>query len=559
MKIQMAVTQRIASQQRSRSRVAAAVLVAASLGALAPDTLHAAANSPSTRVDLRAGAIEGARSSFQDASLRVFRGIPYAAPPVGELRWKPPQPVTAWAGVRRTTEFGARCMQLPLFSMQFRSRDMSEDCLFLNVWTPAQTAGEKLPVLVYFHGGGFAAGDGSEPRYDGAALASRGMVTVTVNYRLGLFGFLALPEMVRESAHGAAGNYGMLDQHAALRWVREHIAQFGGDPDKVTIGGESAGSIAVSAHMASPLSRGLFSRAIGESGAAFGPLTLWTPDDAQTASKLYQRKMEATSLSTLRAMPAEALLAGTGPKEKPEFLFWPSVDGHFLVRSLEATYEAGAQAHVPLLVGSNSHEAPHTMILGPQPPTPQHWRIALKRIFGPYATEVLALYPGNDNDEVSRSATALASDMFISHATRRWVDAHRQTGGAPVYFYYYTHKRPPKRMPEPGQSPELGAVHSSEIKYALGTLGLSNRFAWQPEDHTVSRIFSGYVTHFVKTGTPNDPSLPEWPASRAERDGILRQQIAVDTQTITDSDAPRHSLLRRYHEQNPLLPSHQRR
>ncbi|CAB3722648.1 carboxylesterase/lipase family protein [Trinickia soli] len=558
MKTQSLTAQRIRFQRPTRSRTAAALLIAASLGLLSPTALNAAANRPATRINLPAGAIEGVHLSDAGVTLRAFKGIPYAAPPVGELRWKPPQPVTAWAGVRSAQQFGARCMQLLLFPMEFRTRAMSEDCLFLNVWTPAQAAGAKLPVLVYFYGGGFAAGDSSEPRYDGAALAARGMVTVTVNYRLGVFGFLALPEMARESPHGAAGNYGLLDQHAALRWVRENIARFGGDPDKITIGGESAGSVAVSTHMASPLSRGLFARAIGQSGAAFGPLSVWSREDAQTASEHFQQAMKAPSLSLLRAMPAETLLAGTGPKDNPKFLFWPSVDGHFLTQLPETTFAAGSQARVPLLVGSNSHEAPHTMVLNQQPPTPQNWRAALKRIFGPYSTDVLALYPGNDDDEVRRSATSLASDIFISHATRRWVDAHRETGGAPVYFYYYTHKRPPKRFPEPGQPPEDGAVHSAEIKYALGTLGLSNRFVWRPEDHAVSRIFSGYVAHFVKTGTPNDPSLPEWPASREERGGLLRQQIAVETKTITDAESPRHTFLRRYYDENPHL-AHDRR
>jgi len=553
MKTQFAITQCIRFPHSSRHRVAAAVLVAASWGWLWPDTLHAADNQPSTRIDLPAGTIEGVKISEKDTTLRVFKGIPYAAAPVGELRWKPPQPVSAWAGVRSASSFGARCMQLPMFQMEFRSRSMSEDCLFLNVWTPAQSADEKLPVLVYLYGGGFAAGDSSEPRYDGAALASRGIVTVTVNYRLGVFGFLASPELARESAHGAAGNYGLLDQHAALQWVRENIGKFGGDPSKVTIGGESAGSVAVSTHMTSPLSRGLFARAIGQSGAAMGPLSVWSRDDSYTASEQFQQTMKATSVSALRAMPAETVLAGTGPKEKPAFLFWPSIDGHFLRESPESTYTAGSQARVPLMVGSNSHEAPHTMVLDRQPPTPENWRAALKRIFGPYSTDVLAVYPGNDNDEVKRSATSLASDIFISHATRRWADAHRDTGNAPVYFYYYTHKRPPKRNPEPNPLPEEGAVHSAEIKYALGTLGLSNRFAWRPEDHAVSRIFSGYVAHFVKTGSPNDPSLPEWPASREERGGLLRQQIAVDTKTITDAEAPRHSLLRRYYADNPQL------
>lgn len=558
MKLRMAVIRSTAFPRPQRDRAMAAAAVTASLGCLAPYAAHAAANPP-TRVDLQAGAVEGANIAIRDTTLRVFRGIPYAAPPVGELRWKPPQPAAAWAGVRPAKEFGASCMQKPLFRVELRTRQMSEDCLFLNVWTPAHAAGEKHPVLVYFHGGAFAAGDGSESRYDGAALASQGIVTVTVNYRLGVFGFLALPQMARESTHGAAGNYGLLDQQAALHWVRENIAKFGGDPAKVTIGGESAGAVAVSAHMAAPGSRGLFAGAIGQSGAGFGPLTVWSRAGAYNLSEGFKQKMNAPSLSALRAMPADALLAASGSNEDPEFLFWPSVDGHFLKQSLEATYEAGTQARVPLFVGSNSHEAPYTLILNQRPPTPQHWRAALKGIFGPYAAEVQALYPGDDDDEVRRSATSLASDIFISHATRRWVDAHRQTGGPAVYYYYFTHKRPSQRHPDPEQLPEDGAVHSSEIKYALDTLGMSNRFVWTLKDRVVSALFSSYLVQFVKTGTPNEAPRPEWPAAREERGGLLRQEIGETTQTIVDRDGPRHAFLRRYYADNTLLPNHPRR
>jgi para-nitrobenzyl esterase len=544
---------------RSSGQRAVAALVTVALGCLLPNAVCATASEPATRVDVTGGAIEGVRTSLRNVPLREFRGIPYAQAPVGELRWKPPQPVSAWAGVRDASQFGARCMQLPLFSMEFRSRQMSEDCLFLNVWTPARAPSDKLPVLVYFYGGGFAAGDSSEPRYDGAGLASRGIVTVTVNYRLGAFGFLSLPEMARESPFGAAGNYGLLDQYAALRWVRENIARFGGNPDEVTVGGESAGSVAVSAHMASPLSKGLFARAIGESGAAFGPLTLWSREDAKAVSERFARKVNATSLSALRAMPANELLAATGPKENPEFLFWPSVDGHFLTQPLEATFEAGQQARVPLLTGTNSAEAPHTMILGEHPPTPSEWRVAVNRIFGRYADEALALYPGNDDDEVRRSATSLASDIFISHATRRWVDEHRQTSGSPVYYYYFTHQRPPKRNTEAGQLPEDGAVHSSEIKYALDTLGMSNRFVWRLKDRIVAALFSGYVEQFVKTGSPSRPGGSVWPAASEDQGGLLRQEIGEKTRTFVDREGPRHAFLRRYYADNPLLPVHPRR
>ena len=216
------------------------------------------------------GVVEGVT---EKSGIRAFRGIPFAAPPVGDLRWKPPQPVKNWEGVRQADKFGPRAMQRPIFGdMNFRSDGMSEDCLYLNVWTPAKSGDERLPVLVYFYGGGFMAGDGSEPRYDGASMARKGIVAVTVNYRLGVFGFLAHPELTGESPHHASGNYGLLDQNAALRWVRRNIAAFGGDPDKVTIAGESAGSVSVSAQMASPLSKDLIAGAIGESGSLMGTL-----------------------------------------------------------------------------------------------------------------------------------------------------------------------------------------------------------------------------------------------------------------------------------------------
>src|SRR6476660_8898915 len=227
-------------------------------------------NGEAPRVKIANGTLEGVNES----GIKTFKGVPFAAPPVGNLRWREPQPVQNWSGVRKADKFGPRAMQLPVFGdMNFRSDGMSEDCLYLNVWTPAKTENEKLPVLVYFYGGGFIAGDGSEPRYDGESLARRGIVAVTVNYRLSVFGFFAHPELTKESAHHASGNYGLLDQSAALRWVKQNIAAFGGDPNKVTIAGESAGSVSVSAQMASPLSKDLIAGAIGESGSIVGTLS----------------------------------------------------------------------------------------------------------------------------------------------------------------------------------------------------------------------------------------------------------------------------------------------
>ncbi len=505
----------------------------------------------------------------QHKDVRVFRGIPYAAPPVNEFRFREPQPVARWAGVRPAQQFGPRCMQ-PARSgkSDFRSKQMSEDCLYLNVWTTAQGTDAKLPVLVYFHGGGFTTGDGSLPRYDGANLASRGMVMVTVNYRLGVFGFLAPSEAARESSHGTAGNYGLLDQVSALRWVKENIAKFGGDPSKVTIAGESAGSIAVSAHMASPASRGLFARAIGESGAAFGPNGMWRREQAEQAATKFAARVGAASLQQLRSLPAQTLLAAATPSKNPyeSISFWPSIDGHFLTESPEQVFTTGAQAKVPLLLGSNSQEQLYTGVLGDMAPTPENWQETIKRKFPAHVQEVLAHYPGNNNDEVMHAGTALASDLFISHSTWQWMNRHRETGNAPIFYYRYTQPLPPEiAAPASAQprEPVLGAVHSAQTAYALGNLDHQRRYAWTAADYDVSRIFSSYVEQFVKTGNPSgetsvadssstqEPTtqtggwLPRWPAVRADNRGILMQVIGEKTNSVWDRSGPRHGLIQR--------------
>src|SRR6185295_17339525 len=281
-----------------RHAIVVAVLVAIAVPAYAAD-----------RVKTANGTVEGARTQ---SGIHVYLGIPFAAPPVGDLRWKPPQAVTNWTGTRSAAQFGPRCVQASIFSdMVFRSNGISEDCLYLNVWTPAKSSKERLPVLVYFYGGGFVAGDGSEPRYEGESMARKGIVALTVNYRLGVFGFLAHPELTKESPHNASGNYGLLDQNAALRWVQQNIAAFGGDPKKVTIAGESAGSISVSAQMASPLSKDLIAGAIGESGAIVGTLSAVPLIEGEENGIKFATSVGASSLAALRAMPAEQLLDAT--------------------------------------------------------------------------------------------------------------------------------------------------------------------------------------------------------------------------------------------------------
>ena len=479
------------------------------------------------RVRTTAGVIEGAGA--QSAGVRVFRGIPYAQPPIGKLRWRAPAPAKSWSGVRKADQFGARCMQQPVFGdMSFRSQQMSEDCLYLNVWTPARSRRERLPVLVYIYGGGFVAGDGSEPRYDGESTARRGIVMVTVNYRLGVFGFLAHPDLSHESPYHGSGNYGLLDQVAALRWVHANIAAFGGDPARVTIGGESAGSISVSALMASPLSRELLAGAIGESGSILGALPAVPLAAGEATGSRFAAQVGAKSLAELRALPAEQLLTAAG--KFGTFSFDRTVDGYLFPKSPAAIYAAGEQAHVPLLAGSNSEETPAAGVLGSQPPTLEGYRSALERLYGPNAKAVLQAYPADsDGEAVLDAAQTLASDRFIAFSTWKWMVAATAHGGRPTFYYYYARKRPPLRSElgaateglaggvvrgdtsSPPRRPVRGAVHSAEIEYALGNLDVQPMYAWTAQDHEVSRVMHEYFVHFVQSGDPNGPGLPEWP------------------------------------------------
>jgi para-nitrobenzyl esterase len=497
------------------------------------------------RVKTTAGTVEGAADV---GGIRTFKGVPYAAPPVGPQRWQPPHPVKKWTDVRQATAFAAQCMQKRQFAdMVFRSSGTSEDCLYLNIWTPA--AGERLPVLVYFYGGGFVAGDGSEFRYDGAAMARRGIVALTVNYRLGVFGLLAHPELTKESAHHASGDYGFLDQAAALQWVRDNIAAFGGDPARVTIGGESAGSISVSALMASPLSKNLIAGAIGESGAMIAPTTPPVPlADAERAGSALMTAVGAASLAALRAMPAADLLeAATKPGvPRPG----PTVDGYFLIKPPVDVFEAGEQAHVPLLAGWNSQENGARAVLGTNDPTPDGYTKAVRGLFGDRADEALKMYPGTTNPEVQQSATDLASDRFIAFSTWKWTDAHGRTGGKPVYRYFYSRPRPAMKPEKGSAGPAAGAAHSAEIEYALGNLATNEVYAWTPDDYKVSETFQGYVANFVKTGDPNGTGLPAWPAAN-KGDDVQVLHLDVATRAEPDTHRARYLFLDSFYAKKP--------
>jgi para-nitrobenzyl esterase len=510
---------------------------------------------PSPKPLTSAQTVNGIISGIEEKSgIASFKGIPYAAPPVGNLRWREPQPAANWTGVRKADHFGPRAMQAPIYGdMNFRSDGVSEDCLYLNVWTPAKSAGDKLPVLVYFYGGGFVAGDGSEPRYDGESMATKGIVAITVNYRLGLFGFFAHPELSKESGKNASGNYGLLDQAAALQWVQKNIAAFGGDPSKVTIAGESAGSMSVSAQMASPLSKNLFARAIGESGAMGTSQPLPNLQKAEQTGMAFEKATGAGSLAGLRAMNAKTLLDSA--TKFGAFSFWPIIDGYFFPEDPMKVYMAGEQAKVPLLAGWNSQEMDYRSILGQQPPTVENYKAVVQKLYGDNAQRVLDLYHASSDAEVPKVATDLAGDRFIGFGTWRWTDFQIKAG-QPVYRYLYERPRPGLTAEmgnaSPGLAggieynkpntapPAIGAVHSAEIEYAMGNLATNKVFAWKTEDFKVSQIIQEYFANFIKTGDPNGAGLPQWPSATGK---AIVPVMHIDVNTRVENETNRDRYL----------------
>ena len=474
-----------------------------------------------------------------DNMIRFFKGIPFAAPPVGPLRWRAPQPVKAWNGVKNATEFGPRCTQALIFSdMVFRDDGPSEDCLYLNVWAPeAAFAGKapgkvKLPVMFWIYGGGFMAGGSSEPRQDGGNLSTKGVVVVSFNYRLGIFGFFAHPETAGESGHNSVGNYGLLDQLAALQWVHDNIALFGGDPDNVTIFGESAGSLSVSAMCASPLAKGLFRRAIGESGAFFragiGPRPHAAAEEADM--KFAQAAFGTTSLEKLRAIATEQILQAARKERGLRFI--PEVDGWFLPESVEAIYAAGKQNRVALLTGWNTDEGNYRGYFRDQPPTPEKFAELARQLYGDKADTFLKLYPASTEAEAKRSAGDIAGDNFIAFGTWQWIEQHTKTPGVPVYRYHFEQNLP---LPEPA------APHAAEIEYVFMTLPSKN-LPWRPEDRQVSEMLASYWTNFAKTGDPNGPDLPTWPVYRAQ-DGHQVMHLSANPKAAPDDRRARYLFL----------------
>jgi para-nitrobenzyl esterase len=480
----------------------------------------------SLTVKTEQGKVHG--KTINDGKVKAFMGLPYAAAPVGDLRWKAPEPPAKWKGERDATKYGAHCSQGMVFAdMVFQDGVASEDCLFLNVYAPADAkAKSKLPVMFWIHGGGYSGGASSEPRHNGDFLPTKGVVLVTMNYRLGVFGFLATADMAKE-ANGAAGNYGLLDMVAALQWVKANINKFGGDPENVTIFGESAGSFAVSTLMASPAAKGLFQKAIGESGGALGRgLGYDSLEAREKADGAWVASLGVNSLAELRALSTEKILDATKGKRGG---FSPDVDGRLLTEPVADTYAAGRQAHVPLLAGWNRDEGSANGM------TAEKWKALADKQFAERAAEFLSVYGGDTDEQAARSAADYNGDSFIAFGTWKWIEAHRKTGESPIYRYHFELAALPSKF-----HPGTAAFHSDDIEYVFGTLDTRPGETVRPEDRTLSEQMMSYWTNFAKTGDPNGPGLPAWP--KYDKDDSL---IHLDS-TITsgpDTLRPRYEFL----------------
>ena len=529
-------------------------------------------------VETESGLVEGIAG--RDRSLTVYRGIPYAAAPVGELRWRAPRPPEPWAGVRVANSFGPVCPQPPNAEIAGLDLPMSEDCLSLNIWTGAQSPDERRPVLVWIYGGGFRLGSGANPRYDGENLARKGLVVVTFNYRLGAFGFLATPELSEESGHGASGNYGLLDGIAVLQWVQRNIAGFGGDPDRVTIAGQSAGAGAVNFLAMSPLAKGLFHRAIAQSHARhdrdpelrYLSTSYRTLADAERSGVQYAadhgvKEHGANSLERLRSLSWQKLVDGegavdteveTGSPAKPP-LFRPVVDGWVIPEGYAQTYTKGAQNDVGYIAGNNLDESgavPESTFAAYRAAGKKAWRpgmppihvtlddyvAAAQRKFGAMAPEFLSLYPAATDDEAARASNAAVRDN-ARISTFLWGRDWSEHATTPAYTYFWTHGSPAQ-----GQNPRR-ASHGSEIEFVFGNLDPEGA-AWTDQDREIARTMSGYWANFAATGDPNGPGLPHWPAYAPDSAAVM--ELGDGFGPVPVADPSRLDFWKRYfHTQQP--------
>jgi para-nitrobenzyl esterase len=455
------------------------------------------AQSPKTLTE--SGTISGVR----EGGLNVYKGAPFAAPPVGDLRWRAPAPVAPWIGTRKANAFAPACMQDGVSMPGETPPVVSEDCLYLNIWTPAKSAQEHIPVIVWIYGGGYINGSASMPLYWGDRLAHKGVIVVTIAYRLGPLGFLAHPELTRESPHHSSGNYGLMDQIAALEWIQRNIAAFGGDPKNVTIAGQSSGSISVSILMASPLAKGLFQRAIGESGGLFEPLQLapkFLLANAERDGEKYAASLGATSLQQLRRLPASELIGNAGG------IVHPVIEPYVLPVSPYEAFTSGQQNDVPLLLGSNAEEARALTDV-------THVKAAtfdsdLEKSFGQLPPALAAAYPHATDKEAQQARLDLERDLRFSWDMWAWARLQTTTGKSPVYYYSFRQQPP---FPAGSVYQGWGASHFAELWYVFDHLDQSP-WRWTKADRKVADEMSSYWVNFARSGNPNGLSLPPWPA-----------------------------------------------
>jgi len=451
-------------------------------------------------VKTRSGPVSGGTNKAGDVA--YYKGIPFAAPPVGDLRWKAPQPVKPWSTVRECLTYGPSPVQaapapFSMWSAEFLipAAPISEDCLYLNVWTGASAATERRPVLVWIYGGGFTSGGSAVPIYDGEALAQKGVVFVSLNYRVGPLGFLAHPELTKESENHASGNYGLLDQLAALRWVQQNIAAFGGDPTNVTIAGQSAGSMSVNCLVASPLANGVFTKAIAESGAGFSrPYP--TLAQAEQEGVRYGQELKAPTLAELRQLPAAAFV------QKMPNLRGPITDGYVLPASIPELFAAGKANPVTLLTGWNENEG---LLAGPLK-NAADFRQQAEQQYGAQASTFLRFYPATNDAEAETSQQNLGRDKLFGVPNYTWANVQSQTLHRPVYVYRFARK-----VPAIGQYVKYGAFHTGEVPYAYHNLRFVDR-PWEPGDEKLADTMTAYWVNFARTGNPNGAGLPKWPA-----------------------------------------------
>ena len=501
---------------------------------------------PGLVVQTASGRVEGAAvddGRGPAGEILVFRGIPYAAPPVGDLRWRPPQPPESWDGIRGAFEPGAPCWQriTPDTSIYSRGEiERSEDCLYLDLWTAADRGADGLrPVMVWFHGGSHEVGHGSSLIFDGTALARKGVVLVSINYRLGSFGFLAHAGLSAESEHGSSGNYGLLDKIAALRWVQDNAQAFGGDPDRVLIFGQSAGSMSVCSLMASPLAAGLFHRAVGQSAGCSTPLPML--EQAEQRGALLATELGAAegsapeeAVSTLRAASAEDVLAAAGASGWSGD-FMTVVDGWYLPDQPAAIYARGEHNQAPLLVGSMADES--SALFAPGPPLElAQLEEQLTEQYGDVAADLLAAYAAEAQQAPGAVPTLILSDTIFGWGSRTWASDVSAAGGD-AYLYFISHAPPVFRLYLPdrpdlggeGGPRHLGAYHSGDLAYVFGNVDLVG-INWEDRDHELAELLSSYWTNFAKTGDPNGDGLPEWPRYDPDADQALVVGEEVEVQ-----------------------------